>query len=187
MFCVKCGAELPDDSKFCSKCGVSTVNNSAKTSVPPKVEQKYKKEYIGNFEKNSERTDYDPTYGCGYESSTEFSSKKSWKTPKAKREFSWQVIREIIFTFVIPFIGSFILVKLISIFGQNASIPAAIGVILLFIIAWILWAIGKYIGKRLSNETGLVLGIILILIGITLYIGIPIIIYSSGAKQIEIV
>jgi len=28
MFCVKCGTELSDDSRFCSKCGFSVLNNS---------------------------------------------------------------------------------------------------------------------------------------------------------------
>lgn len=27
MFCRKCGAQLPDDSDFCSKCGASTGNS----------------------------------------------------------------------------------------------------------------------------------------------------------------
>ncbi|MDR2719112.1 MAG: zinc-ribbon domain-containing protein [Treponema sp.] len=152
MFCIRCGNELPDDSRFCSKCGVSTDNYSAKTSEPQKVEQKYKKEY------------------------------------------SWQVILEIIFTLVIPFIGSFIIYKVSSVFGNiipsNSGAVGSvtvIGIILLFVISWILWALGKYIGKRLSNETGLVLGIILIIFGITLYIGIPIIIYSREAKEVRIV
>jgi hypothetical protein len=43
--------------------------------------------------------------------------------------------------------------------------------------------IGKAIGSRLSKEIGLVLGIVLIVMGITLFIGIPIIIYSN--KNIE--
>jgi len=198
MFCTKCGTELPDDSKFCSKCGKSTVNNSVKKGEPPKVEQKYKKEYIGNFDKNDERKNYEPTYGCGYESSTTFSTKNSWKRTNVKKDFSWQVILETVFTIVIPLIVSIILYKVSAIYNNvfgrifpsqdgTVSTVTVIGIISLFIISWILWAVGKYIGKRLSNETGLVFGIVLIIIGITLYIGIPIIIYSRGAKQVELV
>ncbi|MDR2718024.1 MAG: hypothetical protein LBB89_08175, partial [Treponema sp.] len=128
------------------------------------------------------------------ESSSKFSSKNIWKGSNAKKEYSWQVILEIIFTFVIPFIGSFIIYKVSSVFGNiipsnNGAVGSVtvIGIILLFVISWILWAIGKYIGKRLSNETGLVLGIILIILGVTLYVGIPIIIYSRGAKEVRIV
>jgi hypothetical protein len=59
-----------------------------------------------------------------------------------------------------------------------------IGVIIL--VLWIEWQIGKAIGKCLSKETGVVLGVILIVLGVTIFIGLPIIIYSRGAKAIRI-
>jgi hypothetical protein len=43
--------------------------------------------------------------------------------------------------------------------------------------------IGKAVGSMLSKETGLILGIILIVLGITLFIGIPVIIYSNKKKD----
>ena len=43
--------------------------------------------------------------------------------------------------------------------------------------------IGKAIGKKLSKEAGLVLGIVLIILGVTIFIGIPIIIYSNKKKE----
>jgi len=51
--------------------------------------------------------------------------------------------------------------------------------ILLVIVAFIQFKIGKAIGTRLSKESGLILGIVLIIVGVTLFIGIPIIIYSN--------
>ena len=66
----------------------------------------------------------------------------------------------------------------------NKFILLIIGAIVFVI--WIQWAIGKAIGKRLSRETGTVLGVILIVMGVSLFIGIPIIIYSRGPKQIGI-
>jgi hypothetical protein len=56
-----------------------------------------------------------------------------------------------------------------------------IGVIILII--WIEWSIGKAIGKCLSKETGIVLGVILIVLAVPIFIGIPIIIYSKGPKR----
>ena len=42
-----------------------------------------------------------------------------------------------------------------------------------------LWMVGKLVGKSVSKGTGLILGIILILIGFTLPTGIAVIMYSS--------
>ena len=58
-----------------------------------------------------------------------------------------------------------------------------IGVVIFVI--WIEWQIGKAIGKKLSSETGTVLGVILIFLGVSLFIGVPIIIYSRGPKEIK--
>jgi len=58
----------------------------------------------------------------------------------------------------------------------------SMGFIVLAIIALVIFVeiqIGKAIGSRLSKEAGLVLGIVLIVMGVTLFIGIPIIIYSN--------
>ena len=61
-------------------------------------------------------------------------------------------------------------------------ILVGLGLLVLLIILEI--KIGKAIGKRLSRESGLILGIILIVLGVTIFIGIPIIIYSSkGTKK----
>jgi hypothetical protein len=80
-------------------------------------------------------------------------------------------------------IMSFIVV-IICLFGTIFKMPlivfCIIGIILLcltFLLLEIL--IGKLIGKTLSEKSGLVLGIVLIILGVTLFIGIPVIIYSS--------
>jgi hypothetical protein len=62
-----------------------------------------------------------------------------------------------------------------------------IGIGIIFLVILIEWKIGKAIGKRLSKETGVVLGVILIFFGISIFIGIPIIIYSKGPKQYKVV
>jgi len=43
--------------------------------------------------------------------------------------------------------------------------------------------LGTIIGKSLSKETGLILGIVLTILGVTLFLGIPIIIYSNKKKE----
>jgi hypothetical protein len=55
-------------------------------------------------------------------------------------------------------------------------------VILIIIIEWI---IGKAIGNAVSKETGLILGIVLILLGFTLFVAIPIIIYSNKNESVK--
>jgi len=55
--------------------------------------------------------------------------------------------------------------------------------ILSFIVILSEVVIGILIGKTLSKEAGLILGIVLIVLGITLFIGIPIIIYSNPKKE----
>ena len=47
-----------------------------------------------------------------------------------------------------------------------------------FIVIIIEWAIGVAIGKSLSKDVGVVFGVILILLGVTIFIAIPIIVYS---------
>ena len=56
-------------------------------------------------------------------------------------------------------------------------------IVLIIFIALIEWIIGKAIGNAVSKGTGLVLGIVLILCGISLIIGIAIIIYSGKNKE----
>jgi hypothetical protein len=51
------------------------------------------------------------------------------------------------------------------------------------LVAFIEWKIGTAIGKTLTQGIGLVLGIILIFCGITIFLGIPIIMYSSKNKS----
>jgi nitrate reductase gamma subunit len=53
-------------------------------------------------------------------------------------------------------------------------------VAVVILIGWIQWIIGRAIGRRVSRTTGLVLGIVLILLGFSLLIGIPCIIYSQN-------
>ena len=35
MYCMKCGAQMPDDAKFCAKCGATIDPTSSPSSVPP--------------------------------------------------------------------------------------------------------------------------------------------------------
>jgi uncharacterized membrane protein (DUF485 family) len=62
------------------------------------------------------------------------------------------------------------------------------GVIFLYIVLIVLamfisWQIGKFIGKHVSQTAGLIIGVILILCGFTLFIAIPCIIYSKNNKN----
>jgi NADH:ubiquinone oxidoreductase subunit 3 (subunit A) len=57
----------------------------------------------------------------------------------------------------------------------------ALAIIVLIIL--IEWKIGKFIGNRLSPTIGLVVGIILIVCGVTLFVAIPCIVYSQKNKQ----
>ena len=57
---------------------------------------------------------------------------------------------------------------------------------LIVLIVFVEIKIGKAIGSRLSKEAGLIIGILLIILGVTLFIGIPIIIYSNKKKEDEI-
>jgi hypothetical protein len=94
------------------------------------------------------------------------------------------------FTYAFVWCGSFI----VSLFAFGALESGGGGgffavltiVFVLAIIALIIFVeikIGKAIGSMLSKETGLILGIILIVLGITLFIGIPVIIYSNKKKD----
>jgi len=51
------------------------------------------------------------------------------------------------------------------------------------LVIFITWQIGKFIGKRLSQTVGLIIGIVLILCGFGLFIGIACIIYSNKNKD----
>jgi hypothetical protein len=52
-------------------------------------------------------------------------------------------------------------------------------IVVIAIVVWLEWIIGKAIGKSVSKGTGLVLGIILICLGFSVLAGIAIIIYSN--------
>jgi hypothetical protein len=58
-----------------------------------------------------------------------------------------------------------------------------VAIVAIFLVILIEWLIGIAIGKAVSKSTGLILGIILILCGVTLFIAIPIIIYSNKNKE----
>jgi len=60
-------------------------------------------------------------------------------------------------------------------------ITVGIGLFMIVVLCEIL--LGKTIGKSLSEKSGIVLGVILIILGVTLFIGIPIIIYSSEKNK----
>jgi len=67
-----------------------------------------------------------------------------------------------------------------TIFKMPIIVFCIIGIVLLCLIFLLLEIlIGKLIGRTLSEKSGLVLGIVLIILGVTLFIGIPVIIYSS--------
>jgi hypothetical protein len=62
------------------------------------------------------------------------------------------------------------------------------GIILIIIaviifVCWIEWIIGKAIGKHVSHTTGIVVGIVLILLGFGLLVGIACIVYSQKNKN----
>jgi uncharacterized membrane protein (DUF485 family) len=56
-------------------------------------------------------------------------------------------------------------------------------IVIIALAIFISWQIGKFIGKRLSQTAGLIIGIVLILCGFTLFIAIPCIIYSKNNKD----
>jgi hypothetical protein len=55
--------------------------------------------------------------------------------------------------------------------------------LLVIITILIEWNIGKAIGNAVSKETGFILGIVLIICGISLFIGIPVIIFSNKKES----
>jgi hypothetical protein len=84
-------------------------------------------------------------------------------------EDKWKIVVPVIIIFLIP-----------TIIKMPIIVFCIIGIIelcLIFLLLEIL--IGKLIGRTLSEKSGLVLGIVLIILGVTLFIGIPVIIYSS--------
>jgi hypothetical protein len=59
-----------------------------------------------------------------------------------------------------------------------------VGIIaLIILVAFIEWKIGTAIGKAVTQGVGLALGIVLIFLGVTIFIAIPIIMYSSKNKS----
>ncbi|AEF84091.1 hypothetical protein TREPR_3645 [Treponema primitia ZAS-2] len=64
----------------------------------------------------------------------------------------------------------------------------AFGVVLLSIafivlVIFLEWKLGKFLGNSVSRTTGLILGVILVLCGFTLFIAIPCIIHSQKNKE----
>lgn len=53
-------------------------------------------------------------------------------------------------------------------------------IVAIILFAWIEWSIGALIGRNVSRLTGVILGVILILIGFSFLIGIACIIYSQS-------
>jgi len=62
------------------------------------------------------------------------------------------------------------------------------GIVFLYIAIFVVvicvsWMLGKLLGKHLSKTAGLIIGIVLIVCGFSLFVGIPCIIYSSKNKD----
>ena len=126
MLCIKCGIQLPDESKFCSN--------------------------------------------CGYDLKSDDKPQKSLSKNKSEKGF-WKDILIIgsIFIIIWSVIG--------FIFG-NISIPIIVVGLFAIVLEW-------SIGERIDKNIGIILGIILILLGISIFIGISIIVYSIKTKRIE--
>ena len=58
-----------------------------------------------------------------------------------------------------------------------------VGIILF---AWIEWSIGAFIGRNVSRMTGIIFGVILILVGFSFLIGVACIIYSQKNQNASI-
>lgn len=54
---------------------------------------------------------------------------------------------------------------------------------IIIIVILVSWWLGKLLGKHLSKTTGIIIGIVLILCGFSLFMGISCIIYSSKNKD----
>ena len=92
-----------------------------------------------------------------------------------------------IFSNIIEYFG--LMLVAFGLIGAIIIMPIIIYIIInIFILCLIIILgeilIGKLIGKLLSERSGLVLGVVLIILGVTLFIGIPIIIFSSEKKKI---
>jgi len=62
------------------------------------------------------------------------------------------------------------------------------GIVFLYVaiiglVVWVSWILGKLLGRHLSKTAGLIVGIVFILCGFSLFVGIPCIIYSSKNKD----
>jgi hypothetical protein len=66
---------------------------------------------------------------------------------------------------------------------SGSSIVFLVIIIVIFLI-WLEWVIGKAIGKHISKQFGLVLGIVFIVCGISLIVGIACIVYSQANKDV---
>ena len=69
MFCKSCGVEMPEDSKFCNKCGVKIADNVTKDENLRHKEQSSSdilanwKEYYFGFNGRRGRRDYINVFG----------------------------------------------------------------------------------------------------------------------------
>jgi len=70
-----------------------------------------------------------------------------------------------------------------NIFTNKIVLIALLIIAIIALVIFIEIKIGAFIGKLVSKEAGLILGIVLIVLGVTLFIGIPIIIYSNPKKE----
>ena len=69
-----------------------------------------------------------------------------------------------------------------NIFSLKYGIIMSVTFLTIIIVILLEIFIGKLIGGKLTKDTGLILGIILLFLGVTLFLGIPIIVYSNKNK-----
>ena len=68
-------------------------------------------------------------------------------------------------------------------FAGIAGGAVFVTIAIIVVVILVSWWLGKMLGKHLSRTTGLIIGIVLILLGFGLFVGIPCIIYSSKNKD----
>lgn len=68
----------------------------------------------------------------------------------------------------------------------NFVLGLVIIIAIIFLIIWFEWIIGKLIGRNVSQLTGIILGIVLIIFGFSFLTGIACIVYSQKNKNAPI-
>lgn len=216
MYCIHCGTRISDISKFCPKCGskvesIDSINEPPK--VDPKYKKETIGNLSKNNDENIKRKVDDYIYHMDQKNNKASDEKKfnnnsqvfycnrcgkrmdgngvicsDCRAKQNKNEYSTgknisvDKSRYSPLNIIVPIMIIFIVTTI----AYSRSHMLALILFIVFMVIWIEWAIGKFIGKRLSQETGIVLGVILILLGIPLFIGIPVIIYSNGAKKVKL-